>query len=181
MTLRTKLLVGVVLLGLAGGGAVLVYRWVSQSSPSLSQRGTVSQQIAGTDVSIEYNRPVARGREPFGDIVAWGQMWNPGADRAALIRLSSDVQINGQPLVAGTYSIWAQPKEDAWTMIFSRKADRSNAVYPEGEDALRVAVTPRAGTHMETLAFYFPVVDGHAAELVLHWGRVVAPLQITAP
>jgi hypothetical protein len=31
------------------------------------------------------------------------------------------------------------------------------------------------------MAFYFPVVDGRAAELVLHWGRVVVPIQITAP
>ena len=32
--------------------------------------------------------------------------------------------------------------------------------------------------YMETLAFYFPVVDGNHAELVLHWGTVVVPLSI---
>ena len=32
---------------------------------------------------------------------------------------------------------------------------------------------------METLAFYFPVVEGRGAELVMHWGRTVVPLQIT--
>jgi hypothetical protein len=34
---------------------------------------------------------------------------------------------------------------------------------------------------METLAYYFPVVDGRGAELDLHWGRVVVPMQITEP
>jgi len=34
---------------------------------------------------------------------------------------------------------------------------------------------------METLAFYFPVVDGRKAELVLHWGTVVVPLSIEVP
>ena len=28
---------------------------------------------------------------------------------------------------------------------------------------------------METLTFYFPVVDGKHAELVLHWGTTVVP------
>ena len=30
-------------------------------------------------------------------------------------------------------------------------------------------------------AFYFPVVDGRKAELVLHWGTVVVPLSIEVP
>ena len=42
-------------------------------------------------------------------------------------------------------------------------------------------VTPKTGSHMETLAFYFPVVDGRHAELVLHWGTVVVPLTIDVP
>jgi DUF2911 family protein len=181
MTLRTKLLSGAILVVAVGVAAAIGYWWYWNGEPPANQRGTVTQQIGRTEVSIEYNRPVARGREPFGDIVAWGQIWNPGADRAAIIRFSTDVQINGQPIISGRYSIWAQPREDAWTVIFSRRNDAATATYPEGEDALRLTVTPRPGPHMETLVFYFPVVDGRAAELVLHWGRVVVPLQITVP
>jgi hypothetical protein len=48
-------------------------------------------------------------------------------------------------------------------------------------DALKLDVTPRTGTHVETLAFYFPVVNGRHAELVLHWGTVVVPLGIDVP
>ena len=66
-------------------------------------------------------------------------------------------------------------------MIFSRTVDAERPVYDDTQDALRLTVSPRPGPHMETLAFYFPVVDGRAAELVLHWGRVVVPIQITAP
>jgi hypothetical protein len=49
------------------------------------------------------------------------------------------------------------------------------------QDLLTLEVTPRTGSHMETLAFYFPVVDGKHAELVLHWGTVVVPLTIDVP
>ena len=34
-----------------------------------SQRGTVSQKIANTEITIEYGRPVARGRALFGALV----------------------------------------------------------------------------------------------------------------
>jgi hypothetical protein len=181
MTLRTKLLSAAILVVVVGAAAAIGYWWYWNGEPAVNQRGTVTQQIGRTEVSIDYNRPSARGREPFGDVVAWGQTWNPGVDRAVVIRFSTDVQINGQPIASGRYSIWAQPREDAWMVIFSRRNDPANVTYAEGQDALRLTVTPRPGPHMETLAFYFPVVDGRAAELVLHWGRVVVPLQITAP
>jgi hypothetical protein len=44
-----------------------------------------------------------------------------------------------------------------------------------------VETNPRTGSHLETLAFYFPVVDGIHAELVLHRGTVVVPLQLDVP
>ena len=52
--------------------------------------------------------------------------------------------------------------------------------YPRGRDALRVQVRPQAGSHMETLAFYFPVVEGMDAVLHLHWGTTVVAITITA-
>src|SRR3954468_19107705 len=80
-------------------------------APKPSQHGSVSQQIAGTTITIEYNRPVARGRSLFGSLVPCGRVWCPGADYCTTIQLSTDVKINGQTLAAGTYSLWvdAQP------------------------------------------------------------------------
>lgn len=179
MRLQTKLLIGLVFLVVVGAAGAWTYWRYWPSEPSANQHGLVSQSIGRTEVTVDYNRPSARGREPFGDVVAWGQMWHPGGDRAAIIRFSSDVQVNGQPLPAGRYSIWAKPAADTWEVILSKEASVERVTYPEGQDALRLSVSPRPGGHMETLAFYFPVVDGLAAELVLHWGRVVVPLQIT--
>ena len=146
-----------------------------------SQHGSVSQRIARTTVTIEYNRPVARGRQLFGALVPWGQIWHPGADEASHIALSTDVKVNGQPLPAGTYSLWTEPNPDRWTIIFSRAHPVYHMPYPAGQDALRVTVTPRTGQHVETLAFYFPVVEGKRAELVLHWGITVVPLELEVP
>ena len=32
-----------------------------------------------------------------------------------------------------------------------------------------------------TLAWYFPVVDGRKAEIVVHWGATAVPLEIQVP
>ena len=150
-------------------------------APRPSQHGSVSQQIGGTTITVEYNRPVARGRTLFGSLVPYGRVWCPGADTCTTIQLSTDVKIDGQPLARGTYSIWAEPQQDRWTMIFNSAHPVFHTRYPRDSDVLRIQVSPRQGAHMETLAFYFPVVDGSHAELVLHWGTVVVPLSIDVP
>ncbi|OFV96175.1 MAG: hypothetical protein A3F68_04935 [Acidobacteria bacterium RIFCSPLOWO2_12_FULL_54_10] len=163
---------------------ILLLLWclpAKAQAPKPSQHGTVSQQIAGTKITIEYNRPVARGRELFGSLVRWGRVWNPGADDATNIAISTDVEINGAKLAAGTYSLWAEPQPDRWTIIFSKAHPVFHVPYPAGQEALRVSAIPRKGDHMETLAFYFPAVDGKKSELVLHWGTVVVPLSLTVP
>lgn len=147
----------------------------------LSQHGSVSQKIADTLVTIEYNRPVARGRELFGALVPWGQIWHPGADDASNITFSTYVKVNGKDLAAGTYTLWTIPQPASWTIIFSKAYPAFHAFYPRGRDALRVETTPRTGSHMETMAFYFPVVEGKHAELVLHWGTTVVPVQLDMP
>jgi DUF2911 family protein len=146
-----------------------------------SQRGSVTQRIADTTISIDYSRPVARGRELFGKLVPWGRVWCPGADDASTFETSTPVKIDGKDLPAGKYSVWAEPRPERWTMIFNRNHAVFHTRYPEGEDVLRLESTPRSGSHMETLAFYFPVVDGKKGELVLHWGTVIVPMAIEVP
>lgn len=144
----------------------------------LSQPAEARQRMGSVEIAVVYNRPSARGRELFGGIVPHDSIWNPGADEATRIELSGDVLVEGRRLPAGKYSLWAIPRPDEWTLVFSRAHDVYHVPYPEGEDALRVRVRPRAGPHMEALAFYFPVAAADSAELDLHWGETVLPLRL---
>ena len=149
---------------------------------SKSQAAAVSQRVANTEITITYSRPVARGRELFGKLVPYDRVWNPGADRATAIALTRDVQVNGQSLPAGKYTIWAIPRPETWTLIFNRASDVYHTPYPgEAQDALRLDVRPAPGPHMEVLTFYFPMVEGKDAVLRLHWGPVIVPLSIRVP
>ena len=153
----------------------------AQEGIPFSQHGTVSQRVGYTDIAISYNRPVARGRTLFGGVVRWGRIWNPGADSATTVELSRDVDIEGQQLAAGSYTLWVipQPAPEPWTVIVSQAVHVFHTPYPgEQHDVLRLSVTPEEGAHMEVLAFYFPVVAPDSAVLRMHWGTTIVPLRI---
>ena len=140
-----------------------------------SQRARVDQIVAFTDISVVYGRPVARGRALFGDsaLVKWDTIWHPGADSATRVSFSHDVKLEGQDVKAGEYSVWLIPRATKpWTFILSRAAHVFHTPYPgAASDLLRLDVTPERGSHMETLAFYFPVVLRDEAVMRIHWAR----------
>jgi len=180
---RLSLGVGSWTLGIVVAFTLVGAVFAQQEAPKVkpSQHGSVSQRIADTTITLEYNRPVARGRELFGKLVPYGRVWCPGADDCTTIELSTKVTVEGQELPAGKYSVWAEPGPEKWIFIFNKQANVFHTRYPAGQDALRLEVTPRTGSHMETLAFYFPAVDGHKGELALHWGTVVVPIRFEVP
>jgi len=146
-----------------------------------SQRGTVTQSVNGTDIAITYYRPVLRGRTPFPGIVNWWRLWTPGADSATRLETSREIEVEGSKLAAGKYSLWLIPAEnDAWTVIFNRAHSVFHLAYDESQDALRVQARPTTGAPMETLGFYFPLVDADSAVLDVHWGTTVLPIRIRA-
>ena len=154
---------------------------VKAQSVRASQKGTVSQMVANTEVLIEYSRPSARGRVLFGPegIVKYSKIWMPGANEASNIKISDDVFVNGKPLAAGRYSIWTIPGENDWTIIFSKDWDQWHTRYPgEEQDALRIQVRSSKSQHMEMLSFYFPLVTKTSAAINLHWGKTIIPFVI---
>ena len=148
-----------------------------------SQRGSVTQHVAHTTVTVEYGRPVARGRALFGQLVPWDSVWHPGADSATRISFDHPVLLEGREVKAGEYSIWLVPRASGpWTMILSRAAHTFHKPYPgAARDAYRFDVSPETGAHMESLAIYFPSVLRAEAVLRIHWGTTIVPLRIAAP
>ncbi len=147
---------------------------------AFSQQAEVRQRVADTWLTVRYSRPVARGRTLFGGVVRWGRTWNPGADTATSLSVTTPIRIEGRPLPAGGYSIWMVPDSTGpWTVILSRAHPVLHTPYPgEAHDQLRLRVSPVSGAHMEALAWYFPLVNGPEATLALHWGTTIVPLRV---
>ncbi|MEJ0032057.1 MAG: DUF2911 domain-containing protein [Bacteroidota bacterium] len=71
-------------------------------------------------LKITYSQPHKRGREIFGTLVPYGQVWRLGANEATELTITREVFINGQFLPAGTYSLFAIPDKEKWTIIVSK-------------------------------------------------------------
>jgi hypothetical protein len=162
---------------------LLAPRLLTAQGYPFSQRGSVTQMVAFTNISITYGRPVARGRALFGSLVPWDQIWHPGADSATRIVFDHDVVVEGKPLRAGEYSLWLIPREHApWTLIFSSAAHTFHRPYPgERFEVLRVDVTPEQVSHVESFTIYFPSVIRDEAVMRLHWGTTAVGVRIKAP
>lgn len=146
-----------------------------------SQLASVTQAVGPAKIEIVYRRPVARGRELFGKLVPYGRIWTPSADSAALFTTSTDLDVNGSTLRAGRYAVWMIPDSANWTVVFSKAQPVFHLKLPKSSDEiLRVKTSSQQADHMETLGFYFPMVDGDSAILNMHWGRTVVPIRIKA-
>ena len=147
----------------------------------LSEKGVVAQTVGNTTITVEYYRPVARGRASiFPNVVHWGERWTPGANWATTIDVDHDVKVEGQLLPKGRYSLWATPRPDTWTIDFHRSARRFHLSRPDSTDRqLRVSVHADSGAHTEILTFDFPEIATGATTLRLRWGTMVVPLHVS--
>ena len=144
-----------------------------------SEHALAQQTANGTVITVEYYRPVARGRALFGSLVKYGRPWTPGANWATTIDVDHDVTLEGQPLPKGKYSIWAVPQADAWTVMVSRRARAFHTIPPpDSAEQLRFTVKPVPGPHVEMLTWSFPVVTKDGAELHMQWGTTDIPLHV---
>ena len=147
----------------------------------LSEKGIVAQTVGNTTVTVEYFRPVARGRDSvFGRVVRWGEHWTPGANWATTIDVDRDVRVEGKLLPKGKYSLWTIVQPDTWSVTFNRTWRRFHLNRPDGSDEqIRVAAHPEPTPHTEVMTFDFPQVTTGAATLRLRWGTLAVPLHVT--
>ena len=145
----------------------------------LSEKASVMQQVAGTTITVEYYRPVARGRTPFGGVVYWGENWTPGANWATTVAVDHDVRIEGRLLPKGTYGLWVVVQPDSWVVNFHRRARRFHTDRPDSSDvALSLVVRPGSGPATEVLTFDFPEMSSTTTTLRFRWGTVGVPLHV---
>ena len=148
----------------------------------LSEHAVAAQTIAGTTITVEYYRPVARGRDSlFGKVVTWGEHWTPGANWATTVEVDHDVRVNGaacrrevRALDRGAAGRWSVELHRTWRKFHVPPPADST------DEQLRLHVTPERGPPTEVLTFDFPEVRPAATTLRFRWGTVVVSLLIAA-
>jgi hypothetical protein len=150
------------------------------TTPLASPHARVEQTVGVTDLAVDYHRPAVAGRQVWGALVPYGEVWRSGANENTVFEASTDVMVEGERLPAGRYGLHTIPGEDTWTVVFSTVSEAWGSYsYSPDEDALRVTVTPREAPMRERLAYRFDEPDEGETELVLHWAELEVPVQIS--
>ena len=148
--------------------------------PAPSPAATLKQRVGLTDIEIAYSRPSAKGRQIFGSVVPFGQVWRTGANNATKITFSTDVKLNGTAVPAGAYALYTIPGEAEWTIILNRGVGKSGTQYDEKEDVLRFKATPvhLSDTDIETFTIEFNHLRDESAILNRVWDKTVVPIKV---
>ncbi len=147
--------------------------------PESSQKAGAWQYLGLTKLKVAYHSPLVKGRDIWGTLVPYGQVWRAGANENTVVHFSTDVMVQGEVLQAGTYGLHMIPEEGDWTIIFSKNSTSwGSYFYEESEDALRVTVVPEDADHQEWLSYSFENIQPESADLVMRWEKLAVRIHI---
>ena len=192
------------LIAIACTGA-LVAQTLTVPPAGANQRSVVTQYLGMVSVTIDYNSPDVtspagddRTGKIWGQLVPWGiatnpfypafgtaqeMPWRAGANENTTITFSHDVEVEGEPVAAGTYALFMAPGESEWEVIFNRNSEAwGSFFYEPGLDALKVTVKPtKTDFFREWLTFEFDDRQLDSAQAVMHWEHLRVPFRISVP
>ncbi|MDJ1500948.1 DUF2911 domain-containing protein [Xanthocytophaga agilis] len=131
-------------------------------------------------IRVVYGQPLKRGREVFGVLQPFGQVWRTGANEATEITFTKDVKFGGKPLRAGTYTLFTIPDAEKWTIILNGELGQWGAFsYDPSKNTL--TVDAKADIIKETYeAFTIKFDETKAgADLSLLWDKTKVTIPIT--
>lgn len=148
--------------------------------PPLSPLSTLKQRVGLTDIEVVYSRPGLKGRQMFGAIHPYGDVWRTGANSATRITFNTPVKFGGVDVPAGTYGLFSIPDREEWTVILNKDANQNGAfLYDKARDLVRVKAKPIALPYLvETFTIDFDELRDDSAALILTWERVRVPVRL---
>jgi len=107
------------------------------------KRASPHETVSGKNVKVTYGRPFKKGRDIFGGLEPWGEVWRLGADEATEITFDKDGMFGGKPIKAGTYTMFAKLGKTEWTIILNSELKQWGSFGYEkikGKDVLQTTV-----------------------------------------
>ncbi len=146
-----------------------------------SPKSVLTQVVGTTEIKITYHRPGLKGRT-LESLITNGKVWRAGANQATEIAFSKDIKMDGKVIAAGTYSLYAIPGANEWTIIINSKLSWGTQ-YSDTEDVLRYkGGVAKVNTSTETFTIDIADIskDGTQANIELRWGNIMvkAPFEV---
>ena len=134
----------------------------------------------GKTIKTNYSSPRMKGRKIYGGLVPFGEVWRTGANEATTFVTSSEVEVGGKTVPAGSYTIFTVPNEEKWTLIINKKTGEWGIPYKYASDEL-------ARVDMKVSSLPSPVEDftisyekmGDSCTMQLDWATTRASVEIS--
>jgi hypothetical protein len=145
------------------------------------QKFQSKQPPAGPLARVIYSRPQKNGRNLFGGEIKYNELWRLGANESTEIEFFKNVNIGGNSIAKGRYTLFCIPQADTWTLIFSKDNYSWGAFSFNPSSVIArvpVAVIRPSGSQVEYLTMYFDDKN----HLNIRWDdvKVVLPIQFIA-
>ncbi len=163
-------------------GAVVIQEQTEPDTLKGSLKAEAHGMVENAHLTINYHSPAVRGRNIWGGLVAYDQVWVTGAHSATSLITDKDITIGGKQLPAGKYALFTIPGKDEWTIIINKNWEQHLADdYSEKEDVLRFTVKPEAAAQPQERLRYQIVseADGNGA-VVISWEKLKVTLPVAA-
>jgi len=178
--MRKAFLVGNAVL-LAVAAAVAVHAQQDKSKRPSPPATAKCELAGGKSITVDYSSPRAKGRKVFGGIVPFGEVWRAGANEATTFVANTDLMVGGKHVPAGSYTLFAIPNQDKWTLIISKKTGEWGIPYPGADgDLARVdmKVSPTSAP-VENFTIAFDK-SGKGCTLRMEWENTRASADISS-
>jgi hypothetical protein len=151
-------------------------------TPAASPAAKVEQRIGLVDVSVEYSRPSVKGREIFGGLVPYDEIWRTGANAATKVTFSDDVTFGGVEVKKGSYALLTKPGKQSWTVLLYPHNNTDWTSY-KTTDVVPISITAEVdnlpkGSHMESLMLAFDDLTNSSANFNIIWDNVIVSVPV---
>jgi len=148
---------------------------------SLSVRDTTRAQIGDAIFTVDYSRPLLRGRTLLGDVIPYDHVWRTGANAATQFTTSAQIKLAGLQVPAGIYTLFTAPHTNGVDLIVNKQSGQWGTEY-NGSLNLGTAriISEVANTAVEEFTISIIPSDSRHGTLVLEWGsfRWIAPIEV---
>ena len=148
----------------------------------LSVRDTVRAQIGNAKFTVDYSRPLLRGRTLLGDVIPYDRVWRTGANAATQFTTSAPIKLAGMLVPAGAYTLWTIPHTDGVDLVVNKQTGQWGTEYNGSRNLGIVRITTESlSTPVEEFTIsILTVTDTRHGTLVMEWGpfRWTAPIEV---
>jgi len=134
-----------------------------------AERGAAKATVKGAHLTIDYGRPMLKGRDPL-SLIKPGQVWRIGADSSTTLESDHDLDIGGTRVPKGEHILLVRFDGDGkWTLIVSSKP--WNQYSPDA----KLAETPMKyteGTDSVEMVTIKLTDGGGSATMDVAWGKL---------